>query len=143
MGIRFTKEDLARVLPPSSGWQKIEVQSVEVTQKVDPDTQKISNTYKFTFEIIESAEDDKNIGRSCIRYFSSKALSFFIPLLSAIWNCSAAAAVEKVNGMEPEFEPVNLKGAKAWNELKDSVYKEKPRVEVSDKWSNADEEPPF
>ena len=142
MGIRFKAEDLSRMLPPQSGWQKLEVQNVIETASND----KLSVNFIFTLEIIASAIDDKNIGRTVTRYYNSKAMSFFGYFLAAVWNLSMEDAAAKISDLiknDEELDPASFKGSQAWNELVDEVYNNKPQVKVSDNWAYADAEPPF
>jgi hypothetical protein len=144
MGIRITEDIISKMRRPEAGWQKMEVK--RVVEKASKD--KKSMNYIFSFEVIESATDDKNIGRSIDRYFNTQegALPFFFEFVAAVWNLKEdemGAKLAEMVDTEAEIDPNGFVGAQVWGELEDGIYNNKPTINVSDNWCSVDGDPPF
>ena len=136
--ITFTDDDFARMQPPEKGFHLFELE--EVSEKAA--ASKTSINYFLTFKVIESAVDDKNLGRSCTRMFNSKGAGFMLPFLAAVWNIGSDEAVAKLRE-DPEVEFSDLIGEKVWNEVVDEIFDGKPRRNMSDTWAAGASKPPF
>lgn len=137
--ITFSTTDYARAQPPEKGMHLFEI--TETSEKIS--SGKDSTNYYFTFKVIESAVDDKNVDRSIQRVFNSKAPGFLIDFLAAVKDKKIDEMIAELRESGDSFDTDDLIGEKVWCEVVDEIYEGRAIRRMSDNWASASSKPAF